>query len=238
MTTVALGSVGGSAGATALALALAQAWGGPCVLVEADPDGGRLAARLELAARPGVADLAAAARRGGRPEPALWRFAQRDRSGVAVLPCHPAAEQVCALLRAAAEPLAAWCTACVDHDVVVDVGRWRPGSPSLPLARAADRRLAVVRGEPEDIVALVHRAELLQALGGVDVVVMAGTYGRREVAQVVPWPVAAEVPARATRRAARRIVHELANDLSPSRSRAAEALAAAEPPDGIEAVAG
>lgn len=213
MSTVAIGSVGGSPGASALALALACAWTRPCVVVEADPDGGRLAARLGLAVRPGLVDLAAAARRGDPSEVSLQRFAQVGPDGVAVLPCHPAAEQVQALLRSNAEPIAQWCRACEDHDVLVDIGRWRPGAATVPLARGVDRRLVVVRGEPEDVVALVHRAELLHAVGGAEVVVVAGTYGRREVAKVVSWPVVAELPVRG-RRSTRRIVQALAASLA------------------------
>jgi hypothetical protein len=235
---VAIGSVGGSAGATALAVSLARTWPKPCVVVEADPDGGRLAARLELAVRPGLVDLAGAARRGDQPDSALWRFAQRDRRGLAVVPCHPAAEQVQALLRSTAEPIARWCTSCDEHDVVLDVGRWRPGAATSTLARAAHRRVVVVRGEPEDVVALVHRRDLLAAVGGVEVVVVAGTYGRREVARVVPWPILAELPADARRRTARRVVGQLARTLAAGDDRAAGLRPSTGASVDTEAVAG
>ena len=65
MTLVAVGSVAGSPGATRFALGLAAAWPDPSrqrVVVEADPDGGRLGAELGVGAEPGLMALALAAR--------------------------------------------------------------------------------------------------------------------------------------------------------------------------------
>ena len=57
MTVIAVGSVHGSPGATTLALDLARLCarspGREVLLIEADPDGGCLAARLDLAVKPG-----------------------------------------------------------------------------------------------------------------------------------------------------------------------------------------
>ena len=61
---MAVGSISGSPGATSLAIDLARTCAGatPALLVEVDPDGGRLAARLDLPLRPGLTELAGAAR--------------------------------------------------------------------------------------------------------------------------------------------------------------------------------
>ena len=63
MTTLALASVKGSPGVTTTALALASWWPRPVVIVEADPAGGDLAARLGLPEEPGLVGLAASLRR-------------------------------------------------------------------------------------------------------------------------------------------------------------------------------
>ena len=66
MTLVAFASTKASPGVTTLCQALAHTWPDPrrVVVVEADPSGGDLAARLELAPEPGLVSLAAAGRRG------------------------------------------------------------------------------------------------------------------------------------------------------------------------------
>jgi hypothetical protein len=66
MTTLALASVKGSPGVTTTALALASWWPNPVVIVEADPAGGDLAARLGLPEEPGLVGLAASLRRNSR----------------------------------------------------------------------------------------------------------------------------------------------------------------------------
>ena len=65
MTVIAIGSVAGSPGATSLALGLAAAWPDSSharVVVEADPDGGRLGAELGIGVEPGLMALALAVR--------------------------------------------------------------------------------------------------------------------------------------------------------------------------------
>src|SRR5947209_19017441 len=66
MSTFAFASVKASPGVTTLCQVLALAWpeDRAVVVVEADPAGGDLAARLELRAEPGLVSLAAAGRRG------------------------------------------------------------------------------------------------------------------------------------------------------------------------------
>jgi hypothetical protein len=63
MTVVVLASVKGSPGVTTTALALASWWPRPVLVMEADPAGGDLAARLGLPEEPGLVGLAASLRR-------------------------------------------------------------------------------------------------------------------------------------------------------------------------------
>ena len=175
MTLVAVGSVHGSPGTTTLALDLARVWartpGSNVLLVEADPDGGCLAARLDLAVKPGLTELAGAARVAIAVDD-LWSYAQPTDLGVAVIAAHPAAEQVQAALRAAVNHIG---IALRDAGglVVVDVGRLRPGSPALALAALADRTLIVSANSVEAVVSLHHRAQLLRAAGDPTIVLSA-----------------------------------------------------------------
>ena len=69
MTSFAFASVKASPGVTTLCQALALCWpeDRAVIVVEADPAGGDLAARLDLPAEPGLVSLAAAGRRGLSP---------------------------------------------------------------------------------------------------------------------------------------------------------------------------
>ncbi len=163
MTIIAVGSIHGSPGATTLALDLARLCGAETLLIEADPDGGCLAARLDLAVRPGITELAGAARVSITPDD-LWSYAQPTDYGVAVIVAHPAAEQVQAALRAAVDHVG-MALGSVVGDVIVDVGRLRPGSPALGFAALADRTVIVSANSVEAVVALHHRAQLLRGLG-------------------------------------------------------------------------
>ena len=167
MTLVAVGSVHGSPGATTLALDLARLCARPpgseVLLVEADPDGGCLAARLDLAVKPGMTELAGAARVAISVDD-LWSYAQPTDLGVAVIVAHPAAEQVQAALRAAVNHVGIALRDAAGL-VIVDVGRLRPGSPALALAALADRTLVVSANSVEAVVSLHHRAQLLRSVG-------------------------------------------------------------------------
>ena len=166
MTVIAIGSVHGSPGVTSLVVDLARVAAareaGRALIVEADPDGGRLAARLDLAVRPGLTELAGAARVGIAADD-LWRYAQLH-DDIAVVVAHPASEQVHAALRAAASHIGeALCR--LGATVVIDVGRLRPGSPALALAALADHTVIVSDNDVEAIVSLTHRTKLLQGIG-------------------------------------------------------------------------
>ena len=148
---VAIGAVKGF-GVTTLAVALAARWPkANAVVVEADPAGGDLAFRFGHHREPGLAELAADARRGGSGVD-LAAYAQRLTAGrgrgvrVGGAGDAQAVSAVAALvdgggldvLRAAAR----------ERLVVVDVGRldWR--SPALPIACRGRRAAAGDPGRP------------------------------------------------------------------------------------------
>jgi MinD-like ATPase involved in chromosome partitioning or flagellar assembly len=198
---VAIGSVRGAPGATTLVVALASRWraviGRPALVVEADPDGGCLAARLGLAARPGLTELAGASRSGLADPDDVWAFAQVARApgrrgDLSVVVGPAASEPAQAALRAAAEPLAFGLATSLHHDVVVDVGRLRPGSPALPMVAGADARVVVSGAELEAVVALTARRDLLAGLGTWRAVVSGRSgYAPAEIERVLGAPVTA-----------------------------------------------
>ena len=203
MGVIAVGSLHGSPGATTLALDLARANGPDTLLIEADPDGGCLAARLELAVRPGLTELAGAARTGIATDD-LWRFAQLASGGVAVIVAHPAAEQVQAALRAAVHHVAA-ALQNVDGNVLIDLGRVRPGSPALGFAALADTTIIVAANSVDSVVTIHHRRQLLAGVGDVRLVLDdESPYSAAEIERTTGSAVWGVVPRSHGRRSATR----------------------------------
>lgn len=134
----------GSPGATTLAVALASSVptdSGRVLLIDADPDGGDLAAMLGGATNPGLVTLAAATRHGfARDEVA--RHVQPIGDTISLLAAPPSPDQAASTLaslgRGFAESLS-------DTPAVADLGRWRPNSPAAELVRAAAATVLVVR---------------------------------------------------------------------------------------------
>jgi hypothetical protein len=159
----------GSSGATTLAALLAQLWAeddGPRYLIEADPDGGALAARwhgaLGTTHEPGLLTLAAA--RDGSPTDRLQRNAQRVSAGLTLIAGPPGPAQADASLRALGDAApSALGTSPVR--CIVDAGRLHAGSVAMAWARPARQVLFVVRPRLEDAVALRPVAEPLAAMG-------------------------------------------------------------------------
>ncbi len=227
MSILAVTGLGGAPGATTLALALAVAIPG-AVLVEADPDGGVLAARLGLAVRPGLTALATAARNGLEPA-ALGAFAQRA-AGAAVVVADPAPGPVAAVLAGAAGRLA---DALADGPLtaVVDVGRLRPDGPTAPLLARARTVVAVAHAGVE------HAARLRAHRPGPGwhlVTTGQAAYRPTEVAEAAGWDLLAHLPddARAVgalwagrepgrRSSWLRLVAEVANELTGTVARMA-----------------
>lgn len=134
----------GAPGATTLALALAltvrSTHEDPVVLVDADPDGGDMAARLGLPSSPGLVTLAAAARRGLDTED-IFHSTRDVFPGVQLLAAPSSPEQSSSSLMALRRALAA---VLDGRTSVVDVGRWTPRSPASDLVAAATAAVLVI----------------------------------------------------------------------------------------------
>jgi hypothetical protein len=165
----------GAPGSTTVALALAAARGLPSVVVEADPYGGDLALRCRaegdpLPPTPTVLGLGAGraerrpprgplAETDGQPRRLdLWRDGSHQLNDmVRVVPGFLTAEQGSSL---------AWASvaATVESQLVpvfADLGRIHTGSPSLPVAAAADLLITVCRGDVASVQHMIWRLEQL-----------------------------------------------------------------------------
>ncbi len=196
MTVIALTSTRSSPGVSSLAVALALVWqrqGREPLLVEADPAGGVLGLRFDLAAEPSLATLAADLRRGYETD----RFTKNsvDVLGVRSLlaPVDPLTAS--RVLQRNGETLAA---AIRSHGrpTVVDLGRLDSHSPSLPLAAAADRVLVVARPRVEDVQSLLFGCRLLRGHRAATSLVTIGDrpYAPTEVARFAGLPLSAVIP--------------------------------------------
>lgn len=200
MTVWAVGSLRGGSGATTLTMGLAAAWpaatGRRRLVVEADPNGGVLAARFdELRADRTIADAAVALRR----DVDLDRLLGAARSvwgAVPVIPSHPSAEQTTAVLVNAAERLATGLASGLDVDAIVDVGVLTARSPALPLARRAVTALLLSRTRFEDVASLTARVRDLRAAGVEPSLVAVGdaVYDPEDVAREADLPLFAVLP--------------------------------------------
>ena len=169
MTVWAVASLHGSPGATTLAMGLGAAWPTSAararLVLEADPDGGVLAARFAgLRADRTIADAAVAMRRDFDLDD-LLSSTRTVWDGLPVIPAHPSAEQTTAVLANAAERLAVGLASAGEVDVIADIGRLTGRSPALPLARRAVVTLLVSRTRFEDVASLTARAAELRAAG-------------------------------------------------------------------------
>jgi MinD-like ATPase involved in chromosome partitioning or flagellar assembly len=160
MALIALAGLHGAPGVTTLGLALAHhldALGRTALFVEADPDGGTIAARHGVSINPGLTELAGAAR-VGLPSSDILQFAQPLPSGLQVIAASPMTDRVHAALRTSGTHLAeAFHGVSLTRDVVVDLGRLRPIDPTQALAGAADCLIYVARPLAEELVPLMNR---------------------------------------------------------------------------------
>ncbi len=200
MTIIAVGSVTASPGATRFLLGLAASWPDGTrrrVVVEADPDGGRLGAELGIGVEPGLMALALAARSGGLTADDLVERGAAAVGDWFVVPAPPSAEQSSSALAHAAGSLAAVMAADADGPVwLVDVGRLSTRSPSLPFARAAAPVVLVTGGTFPLLQLLPHRVDALRSAGcAVSVVVVEPMpWAPDEVAEFVGAELVAVLP--------------------------------------------
>ena len=163
MTTIAVAAAKSSPGTSTLAelVALLAPPGRRPVLVDADPAGGDWLLRPGIAAEPGLASLAMAARRG-LPPGELAAHLQHVGDGLGVLVAPAAARQATAALELVADALA---VELAGVDAVVDAGTLAESSPALPLLRAADLVVLVARPTARAVVHLAPWVEELVADG-------------------------------------------------------------------------
>lgn len=197
MTVVALASVKASPGVTTSLLALAATWPAqrPLLLVDADPDGGSLAARFGLPTEPGLTSLAAAARRTLRAGE-LDRHTQPLPGGVPALVGPAGAEHASRALQLVGVPLATALRSDPEREVLVDCGRLRAGSPAAQLAAAADVLVLVARPRLDELQHLQPALPRLVAGGARPALLLVGDgpYQPAEVADALDVPVLEVLP--------------------------------------------
>ncbi len=167
------GSAKGSPGVTTTVLALAARWPEhrEPFLIEADPSGGDIVARLAslegdaagLRDTPSTVQLAAASR-SGLSATTLMQHAQRlpGLSEVRALVSPASAfASTTALSELVNADIAGHLAALTNQDILVDVGTLHPTSPMLTVVRTARRLTVVARPTLESI---LHTRELVTAL--------------------------------------------------------------------------
>ena len=193
MSGLAVAATKGAVGVTTLGFGLAAHRAPDALLVELDPDGGSLAARLGISEDPGLTSAAAACRHGqmsGRPEDHV-----HTARGVRVLPAPTSPRQVRSCLAAAGDSLDLrmwWASrACV-----LDCGRLDSDSPVAPLIAGSSALVWVTRPSVEGTDALAVRLAELPALVAKSLLVTAGEgpYRPDEVAAVLELPLIGHLP--------------------------------------------
>lgn len=178
MTVLVFGSAKGSPGVTTTVLALAARWPEhrePFV-VEADPNGGDMVARLAslegdtggLRDTPSTVQLAAASRRGLNSTSLLEHSQRLPGLGEvrALLSPASAFASTTALVELVNADLAGHLAGLSSHDVLVDAGTIHPASPALTVLRSVRWLNVVARPTLESI---LHTRELVTAVGAMGV---------------------------------------------------------------------
>ena len=197
MSVVALASVKAAPGVTTTMLALAAVWptARRLLLIEADPDGGDLAARAGLTSEPGLTSLAAAGRRA-LSAVEIDRHVQAISGGTEVVVAPPNAEQAARALVILGDRLPGLLAELTDRDVVVDCGRLRPHSPASALFDRADAALLVSRPRLDELQHLHTRVDQLASTAPRTELLLIGDepYPADEVAGVLGLPILGVFP--------------------------------------------
>jgi hypothetical protein len=143
--------------------------------VEADPDGGVLAARLGARLAVSLSDVASEGRRGVTEAVLARASTELGPDGVRLVACPASAEEAVTVLHRVADPLAGFLAAAPDLDAVVDVGRLSPGSPALPFARRALAAVVVARPDFATAAVLQTRVRALRSAGCEPVLLTVGS---------------------------------------------------------------
>lgn len=190
---VAFASAKSSPGVTTAVVALASMWpdGREVLLVEADPAGGDIAARLELPSDPGIVSLAAHGRRSIESDD-VREHAQvlpGARAASAVL-APTSGEQAAVALMSMRGRLPTALAGLRGVDVLVDCGRLEGTSAAIDLASAADLLVWVTR---PDVVEIHHLHARIAAVGRrqASAVLLVGDtpYNAAEVGAALELPV-------------------------------------------------
>lgn len=165
-------------------------WPRPVTVVEADPDGGRLAVRHNWSLRAGLGNLAASVGNAHHQVANIGNVAGKQNLRVVTAPVNP--DDV---IKAIGELSGS--TGRLDDllgtDVLISVGIIRPESPSETLIRSADARMLVMRCTIDDVAAVLHRRQLLQGIGEWSILTAGGRLTTIQVARAVSWPILADL---------------------------------------------
>lgn len=176
----------GSPGVTTAATALAMAWAGELVVLEADTSGGDLALLVRtpegelLPPRPSVRSLAVDARTGAVPG-SLAAYAHDTSLGIPVIPATDMRSDDFAMIAnqwvAVANVARSW-----QGTVIADLGRLQESNPAGALAAASATVLLIGRSTATGLYHLRERAQALVSRLG------QGEYGRSPLAVAVICP--------------------------------------------------
>lgn len=193
MSVVWVASAHGSPGATTLAVALAGLWPSDhrFLLVEVDPWGGMLAARLGLRDDPGLMSLLSAGRRGLNRE-IVWAHTQELTAGIPVLVGPSAADSARRVTERLMQGLVDWAED-ESVDLVMDCGR--AAVPAAGSVVTPDHMLVVVRPTVDQLRPAVSMVAALIAAGVRAELVLVGDrpYHPEEVEFTFGVPVAGVV---------------------------------------------
>jgi hypothetical protein len=196
VTVVAVAGTKGALGVTTLCMALARNWlpANSVLVIEADPDGGVLGARLGVSQEPGLGTLAAAGRHE-LSDPLIQDHTQSsgDLSFI-VAPSSP--NHARAALLSASRRIGDALAAKPEATTLIDLGRLDSESPALPLAQSAQAILFLAAPNLEGADGLAVRLIALEDLRRRChlVTVGEGPYEGAEIGRVLAIPHIGHLP--------------------------------------------